>query len=223
MKLTKCPYCSKQITYFQAFVNRSRGEFFCNKCKKESNILIKKTLLIPFFIALIISLFILAGFLFFTEKTSLWFMLLVALPFVGFYIFTPFFVVLKPRKKHMDVLYDTGIIESPIADPDPTMAGTSKVIPTFVDDVVLTDDDKPVINADVFNAIKEDRKIASDDESGDTKSFSKFENISSNKDLGDTMPVENIKDIATNKENSEDDGSDGYSDSSRPYDLSVFE
>ncbi len=219
MKITKCPYCGKQLTFFQAFVNRNRGEFFCNKCKKESNILIKKTLLIPFFIALLISLIILAVFLFMTEKTNLIFMLLVALPFVGFYILTPFFVVLKPRKKHMDVLYDTGIIESPISDPDPTMAKTSKVVPTFVDDVVLTDDDKPVINADVFNAIKEDRKIASEDESGDTKSFSKFENISSNKDLGATMPVENIKDIANN--NTDDSGDD--TDSSRPYDLSVFE
>ena len=216
MKLTKCPYCGKQMTYFQAFFNRTRGEFFCNKCKKESNILIKKTLLIPFFIALFLSLLILFAFFFMTEKTNLWFMFFVALPFIGFYAFTPFFVVLRPRKKHMDVLYDTGIIESPIVDPDPTMAETSNVVPTFVDDVVLTDDDKPVINADIFNAIKEDRKIVDDaDTGGDTKSFSKFENISSNKDFGDTMPVTNLKNISS-------DNNDVKVRSRKSYDLSQF-
>ena len=216
MKLTKCPYCGKQMTYFQAFFNRTRGEFFCNKCKKESNILIKKALLIPFFVALFLSILILLAFFFMTDKTSLWFMLFVIIPFIGFYAFTPFFVVLKPRKKHMDVLYDTGIIESPIVDPDPTMAQTSNVVPTFVDDVVLTDDDKPVINADVFNAIKEDRKIVDDAKTGgDTRSFSKFENISSNKDLGDTMPVTNLKNISS-------DNNDVKVRSKRSYDLSQF-
>ena len=216
MKLTKCPYCGKQMTYFQAFFNRTRGDFFCNKCKKESNILIKKTLLVPFFIALVLSLLILFAFFFMTDKTNLWFMLFVIIPFIGFYSFTPFFVVLKPRKKHMDVLYDTGIIESPIVDPDPTMAETSNVVPTFVDDVVLTDDDKPVINKDVFNAIKEDRKIVDEpDTGGDTRSFSKFENISSNKNLGDTMPVTDLKNISS-------ENNDVKTRKPKFYDLSEF-
>ncbi|MBQ7965647.1 MAG: hypothetical protein IJ331_06165 [Ruminococcus sp.] len=195
MKITKCPYCGKQLTFMQAFLVRNRGEYFCNKCKKESNILIKKSLLTPFIGAVVLSLIFLAIFLFMTEKTNLWFMLLVALPFFGFYMLTPFYVDLKPRKKHMDVLYDTGMIDSPIVDPDPTMAKTSRVIPTFVDDVVLTDHDKPVINADVFNAIKEERKIMEQESSGDTKSFSKFENISSNKNIDATMPVNDLKNL----------------------------
>ncbi len=220
MKLTKCPYCSKPVSYMQAFLMRNRGEFFCNKCKKESNILIKKTLLIPFIIVVVLSLLILAAFYFLTDRTNLWFMLFVAIPFVGFYIVTPFFIVLKPRKKHMDVLYDTGIIESPIADPDPTMAKTSKVIPTFVDDVVLTDDDKPVINADVFNAIKEERKIMEEQSSGDTKSFSKFENISSSNSIQATMPVKNLKEIANNTDTKTDVKNKKFD---RSYDLSNFE
>lgn len=216
MKLTKCPYCGKKMTYFQAFFNRTRGEFFCNKCKKESNILIKKTLLIPFFIALLFSLLVLFAFFFMTDKTNLWFMLFVIIPFIGFYLVTPLFVVLKPRKKHMDALYDTDIIDSPIVDPDPTMAKTSRVIPTFVDDVV-TDDDKPIINKDVFNAIKGERRIVDDvdDTSGDTKSFSKFEDIKSNKDIGDTMPVTNLKNISSEK-------SDVKVRKSKSYDLSQF-
>lgn len=194
MKITKCPYCGKQLTFMQAFLYRNRGEYFCNKCKKESNVLIKKSILIPFIIFTIISLLILAFFIFTTDKTNPWFMFFVAIPFLGFYLLTPLYIELKPRKKHMDVLYDTGMIESPIVDPDPTMAKTSRVIPSFVDDVV-TDDDKPVINADIFNAIKEERKVVETQSSGDTKSFSKFENISSNKDVDATMPVKNLKEI----------------------------
>ena len=150
-----------------------------------------------------------------TDKTNLWFMLYVIIPFIGFYLLTPLFVVLKPRKKHMDALYDTDIIDSPIVDPDPTMAETSKVIPTFVDDVV-TDDDKPIINKDIFNAIKGERKIIDDvDTGGDTKSFSKFEDIKSNKDIGDTMPVTNLKNISSEK-------SDVKVRNKKSYDLSQF-
>ena len=195
MKITKCPYCGKQLTFMQAFIVRNRGEFFCNKCKKESNILIRKALIGPFVGATVLSLLILLLFFVATDRTNLWFMLFVALPFLGFYLLTPFYVELKPRKKHMDALYDTGMIDSPIVDPDPTMAKTSRVIPTFVDDVVLTDHDKPVINADVFNAIKEERKIMEQESSGDTKSFSKFENISSKKNIDATMPVDNLKNL----------------------------
>ena len=67
--------------------------------------------------------------------------------------------------------------------------------PTFVDDVILGDEDyKPSINSDVFNAIKEERKVVGETDGG-TKSFDKFENISSSKSMGDTMPVESLKDI----------------------------
>lgn len=199
MKITKCPYCGKQLTFLQAYFVRNKGEFFCNKCKKESNVLIKKMLLIPFIVALILSLGILALFLFMTDRTNIWFMLFVALPFIAFYLITPFFIELKPRKKHMDVLYDTNIVDSPIVDPDPTVAGTSKVVPAFVDDVVLTDDDKPVINEDIFNAIKEERKIM-EENGGDTRSFSKVEGITQTDNIESTMPVKSLKDILNSME-----------------------
>lgn len=200
MKITKCPYCSKQLSFFQAFFVRTKGEFFCNKCKKESNVMIRKTLLVPFIILLLLSLIILFLFLFITDRTNLWFMFFVAVPFIIFYLITPFYVELKPRKKHMDVLYDTEMVESPILDPDPTVAKTSKVVPAFVDDVVLTDDDKPVINAEIFNAIKE-RKVIDEESSGDTKSFIKIESNSNTNNIESTMPVNNLKDILNSLDN----------------------
>lgn len=200
MKITKCPYCSKQLSFFQAFFVRTKGEYFCNKCKKESNVMIKKALLMPFILLLILSLVILFLFLFITDRTNLWFMFFVAVPFIIFYLITPFYVELKPRKKHMDVLYDTEMVDSPILDPDPTVAKTSKVVPAFVDDVVLTDDDKPVINAEIFNAIKE-RKVIDEESSGDTKSFVKIESNSNTNNIESTMPVNNLKDILNSLDN----------------------
>lgn len=194
MSPTRCPYCGKKISYFKAFFIRRRGEHFCKKCKKESNIHIKKSIWIFFIFVLLMSLAIMGYYTFFTDRENLWFLLLVAIPFIIFYLFSPLFVRLRPKMKFQDSLYDTEMVEN-ANDPDPTMQKTATVVPTFVDDVILGDDDfKPSINSDVFNAIKEERKIVGETDGG-TKSFDKFENISSNKNMGATMPVSNLKDI----------------------------
>lgn len=199
MKLPKCPYCGKKVGYLSAFFMHNQGEYCCKKCKKESNVIIKKALLIPFIFAVLFAIAILLYFLVMTNRQNLWFMLFIAIPFIIFYLLTPGFVVLKPKKKFMDSLYDTEMVESPIADPDPTMAKTSKVIPTFVDDVILEDEEyKPSINKDVFDAIKKERKSINDTDGG-TKAFSKYEDISSSEEKDKTMPVENIKKIKPKK------------------------
>lgn len=211
MKNCRCPYCGKPVSYFQALLIRRKGEYFCNKCKKDSNIHIKKTIFIPFAFVLIFAVLVLLVFLFMTNRENLWFMLLIAVPFIIFYLISPTFVELRPKKKHMDALYDMGMVESQSNDPDPTMARTSKVVPAFVDDIVLEDEEyKPNINADVFNAIKEERKIVSDTD-GSTRAFDKFENISS-RASSNTVMVDDIRDIK--KSSDEDDSS---------YDISAFE
>ncbi len=194
MSPTRCPYCGKKISYLRAFLIRRRGEYFCKKCKKESNIHLKKTIWIFFFFVLLMALAIMGYYTFFTDRENLWFLLFVALPFIIFYLFSPLFVRLRPKMKFQDSLYDTEMVDS-ANDPDPTMQTSAKVVPTFVDDVILGDEDyKPSINSDVFNAIKEERKVVGETDGG-TKSFDKFENISSSKSMGDTMPVESLKDI----------------------------
>lgn len=195
MSPTKCPYCGKRISYFKAFLIRRKGEHFCNRCKKESNIYIKKSIWFFFIFVLLMALAIMGYYIFFTDRENLWFLLIVLIPFVLFYLFAPLFVRLRPKMKFQDSLYNTEMVDNPMAEPDPTMATSAKVVPAFVDDVVLGDNDiKPMIDSDVFNAIKEERKIVGETDGG-TKSFDKFENISSNKNIGDTMPVSNLKDI----------------------------
>lgn len=199
MSPTRCPYCGKKISYFKAFFIRRRGEYFCKKCKKESNIHIKKTIWLFFIFVLLMSLAIMGYYTFFTDKENLWFLLFVVLPFIIFYLFSPLFIRLRPKMKFQDSLYDTEMVDN-ANDPDPTMQTSAKVVPTFVDDVILGDDDyKPAINSDVFNAIKEERKVVGETNGG-TKSFDRFENISSNKASGDTMPVGNLKDIPVKNE-----------------------
>ena len=105
--------------------------------------------------------------------------------------------------KFQDSLYDTEMVDN-ANDPAPTMQKTAKVVPTFVDDVILGDDDyKPSINSDIFNAIKEERKVVGETDGG-TKSFDRFENISSSNTSSDTMPVGSLKDIPKKEETAEE-------------------
>jgi len=217
MKSSKCPYCGKTISYLTAFAIRRKGEYFCKKCKKESNVYIKKTIWLLFMGMAVLSLLGLAYFLLLTERDNLWFIPLVMAPFILFYLLSPLFVTLRPKKKFQDSLYDTQMVDSQKADPDPTIAQSAKVVPAFVDDLVLGDEDfKPTINSDVFNAIKEERKVVADVDGG-TKSFDKFENISSGASMENTMAVDNLSDIPKIKEEKAAAAAD------TSYDLSNFE
>ena len=183
MNSCKCPYCGKRISYFTALSIRRRGEYYCKKCKKESNVHIKKTIWVLFFAMLVLALIIMGFYLFMTNRENLWFVLLVAIPFIIFYIFSPLFVRLSPKKKF-----------------HPTMASSAKVAPAFMDDFDIGDEEyRPSINSDVFNAIKEERKVVSDTQGG-TRSFDRFDTINSSKggeNIGSTKLVGNLKRIST--------------------------
>ena len=195
MSSTKCPYCGKHVPYPVGFLLRRRGEYFCKKCKKDSNVHISRWIWVAIFLTIAISFAVLMYYLFMTDRENLYFILAVMIPYVVFYLCTPFFIRLRPRKKFQDSLYDTGMGESPVIDPDPTMAQTATAVPAFVDDLVLEDDNyKPVIDSDVFNSIKEERRAIAETDGG-TRSFDRFENISSTATIGRTMQVDSISDI----------------------------
>ncbi len=190
----RCPYCGKEISYVKALTIRRRGEYYCNKCKKESNVIIKKTIWALFIAMLFFALVIMGFYLLMTNRENPVFILLVMVPFIIFYLFSPIFVRIRPKKRVQDSLYDTEMVNTPIVDPDPTMASTAKVAPAFVDDIVLGDEDyKPAINSDVFNAIKEERRIVENTDGG-TRHFDRFENTA-DADIGNTRTVDNLKNI----------------------------
>lgn len=208
----RCPYCDKEVSYFKAMSIRRRGEYYCPKCHKESNVYIKKMIWVGFIAAVVVALLILGFFLILTDRDNFAFVFIVIIPFIFFYIACPAFVRLRPKKKFQDSLYDTEMVNN-AAEPDPTLNSSKAVAPSFVDDIVLGDDDyKPAINSDIFNAIKEDRKIAEETDGG-TKSFDRFENISSGENIGNTRPVGNLKNIGKNS---------GAGADSR-YDVSEFD
>lgn len=196
MNSCRCPYCGKRISYFTALSIRRRGEYYCKRCKKESNVHIKKTIWVMFFAALVFALLIMGYYILLTDRENPWFILFVAVPFLLFYLFSPLFVRLRPKKKFQDSLYDTDMVNAPMADPDPTMASSAKIAPAFIDDLAYSDREyQPAINPDVFKAIKGERK-AIEEVDGGTKAFDKFENISSSgNDIGATKPVGNLKNV----------------------------
>lgn len=200
MNSCRCPYCGKRISYFTALSIRRRGEYYCKKCKKESNVHIKKTIWVLFFAALVFALIILGYYLLITDRENPWFIFFVAVPFLLFYLFSPLFVRLRPKKKFQDSLYDTDMVNTPMVDPDPTMASTAKTAPAFIDDLAYSDKEyQPAINPDVFKAIKGERK-AVEEVDGGTRPFDKFENISSSgDDIGDTKLVGNLKNVPPKK------------------------
>lgn len=196
MNSCRCPYCGKRISYFTALSIRRRGEYYCKRCKKESNVHIKKTIWVMFFAALVFALLIMGYYILLTDRENPWFIFLVAVPFLLFYLFSPLFVRLRPKKKFQDSLYDTDMVNAPMADPDPTMASSAKIAPAFIDDLANSDREyQPAINPDVFKAIKGERK-AIEEVDGGTRAFDKFENISSSgNDIGATKPVGNLKNV----------------------------
>lgn len=196
MNSCRCPYCGKRISYFTALSIRRRGEYYCKKCKKESNVHIKKTIWVLFFAAVVFALIIMGYYLLITDRRNPWFILFVAVPFLLFYLFSPFFVRLRPKKKFQDSLYDTEMVNTPMVDPDPTMASSAKIAPAFIDDLAYSDREyQPAINPDVFKAIKGERK-AVEEVDGGTKAFDKFENISSSgDDIGDTKLVGDLRNV----------------------------
>ena len=196
MNSCRCPYCGKRISYFTALSIRRRGEYYCKKCKKESNVHIKKTIWVLFFAALVFALIILGYYLLITDRENPWFVFFVAVPFLLFYLFSPLFVRLRPKKKFQDSLYDTDMVNTPMIDPDPTMASSAKTAPAFIDDLAYSDRKyQPAIDPDVFKAIKGERKVIEEVDGG-TRPFDKFENISSSgDDIGDTKLVGDLRNV----------------------------
>lgn len=150
-----------------------------------------------YFAALVFALIIMGYFLWISDRENPWFIFFVAVPFLLFFLFSPLFVRLRPKKKFQDSLYDTDMMNTPIIDPDPTMASSAKTAPAFIDDLSYNDTDyNPTINPDVFNAIKGERKVKPEADGGTRPFDSKVDNTSgSGDDIGDTKLVGNLKKV----------------------------
>lgn len=158
MKKKKCPYCGKRVSYTSAFASRRKGEFVCQRCGKESKVIISKSVYGVFALAAVISLAIMAVWIFTDRLNNPLGILLVAIPLMIFGILTPRFVGYEPLKKYKKSMEarKAGIEYSDnLATAELDSRDTFSFSP-----VAEESNDDFSINTDVFNKIKAERNAA---------------------------------------------------------------
>lgn len=94
--LSRCPYCGQKISYIGSMFLRKKGEHYCYKCQCTSNIVIHRGLYALASGVCVIAFLIMLLFSMFGDHADLRGILWVFLPFLVFYIVTPFFIRLEP-------------------------------------------------------------------------------------------------------------------------------
>ena len=94
--LTRCPYCGKKISYPGAMLIKKKGEYYCYKCQCTSNVVIHQGLSALAAFVCVLSVLLMLLFSMFGDHEDLKNILWIVLPFVVFYIATPFFIKLEP-------------------------------------------------------------------------------------------------------------------------------
>lgn len=154
MKKKKCPYCGRRVSYISSFVSRRKAEYICPRCGKESRVVINKLVIVAFIICAIISLVILALWVFLKMTSNMLGIALVALPLIVFLFISPKFVRYEPFKKYKKemeakkagIAYSDNLTVSELDDE--AHSGSLEASGKFK------------INSDVFNQIKAERSVA---------------------------------------------------------------
>lgn len=96
----RCPYCGKGMSYFSAYSCRRKAEYTCEKCGKESKVVISKLIIPIFIIAAVIALVVMGMWFFFKMLSNPLGIVLTAAPLLLFFALSPRFVQLEPLKKY---------------------------------------------------------------------------------------------------------------------------
>lgn len=156
MKIKKCPYCSKRISYGSVFSSRQKAEYVCDRCKKESKVTIDRTIYIAFALAASISVAIMAGWILAGMSSNPLGILLVALPLIVFTFISPNFLKFEPLKKYKKSMeakkagieFSDNLVSAELEDESPLFGISTDSSSEFT------------INNDVFNKIKAERNAA---------------------------------------------------------------
>lgn len=98
VKLPRCPYCHKKISYPGAMFLKTKGEFSCGSCKCISNVVISRGAFALASMVCIVALLIVVLYSISGDHGSFLGLACVFAPFLIFYIMIPFFVKLAPCK-----------------------------------------------------------------------------------------------------------------------------
>lgn len=90
-----CPYCGKKVNLAATWGLRRRGEYRCPRCQGISNVTLSGATMPLAFVAIALSALLLVGSVVLLPQADWWVILVVAAPFVVFYILSLFCVQLK--------------------------------------------------------------------------------------------------------------------------------
>lgn len=153
MKVKKCPYCGKKISYVNAYSSRRKAEYVCERCQKESKVVIDRKVILVFVLCAVISGAIMAGWIFAGLSHNALGILLVAIPLIAFAVISPRFVNYQPFNKYRKSMeakkagieYSDNLAVSEIEEAEAPIYDTAQNFQ---------------INTDVFNKIRADRNAA---------------------------------------------------------------
>lgn len=157
MENRKCPYCSKRISYVSAYASRRKAEYVCERCGKESRVVINRKVIPAFVLAAVIAVAIMAGWIFAGLADNPLGILLVAVPLIIFTVISPKFVKLVPLKKYKKSMearkagieYSDNLVTAELEENEGYTFGASADTGSGFK-----------INSDVFNTIKAERNAA---------------------------------------------------------------
>ncbi len=157
MKVKRCPYCGRRVSYSSAYSCRRKGEYFCERCGKESRVVVNKTIYLLFAVFALVALGIMAGWLYSGLASNIFGVVLVAVPLIIFMMITPKFLYFEPLKKYKKSMeakkagieYSDNLINSDMNKFDSSYFKSAP-----------SEDSQFKMNNDVFNRIKEERNEA---------------------------------------------------------------
>lgn len=157
MKNRKCPYCSKRISYVSAYASRRKAEYVCERCGKESKVVVNKKVILAFIFSAVIAFAIMVGWIYAGLSYNPLGILLVAVPLIIFTVISPKFVKFVPLKKYKKSMearkagieYSDNLMISELEENDGYTFGASADTGSGFK-----------INSDVFNTIRAERNAA---------------------------------------------------------------
>lgn len=157
MKNRKCPYCSKRISYVSAYASRRKAEYVCERCGKESKVVVNKKVILAFIFSAVIAVAIMVGWIYAGLSYNPLGILLVAVPLIIFTVISPKFVKFVPLKKYKKSMearkagieYSDNLMISELEENDGYTFGASADTGSSFK-----------INSDVFNTIRAERNAA---------------------------------------------------------------
>lgn len=160
MKVKKCPYCGRRISYLTIFNEKKKGKHICRRCGKESKLIVSKTIYLYFLIAIALSAVIVTCWIGLGYVNNPIGIILVAIPLVIFYFCTPRFEKVYPLKKYkksMEAAKAAREYGGEMKFKENLGNNIRREEPNISTPVLETQNDFS-INADVFSSIKTNRK-----------------------------------------------------------------